>query len=131
MSMLIKLFDSCGTGVWSVELAREFPNSTFVGTDVTNIFATSAMTAPTNCAFFEANVLNGLQFEDNSFDFVFQRAQTSCFNMESWPGILKELMRVTKPGGYIELREYPCSLGVNLLIKSITTLGLPLKTLIY
>ncbi|RUS17424.1 S-adenosyl-L-methionine-dependent methyltransferase [Endogone sp. FLAS-F59071] len=103
----IKVLDvGCGTGVWSFELATEFPNSIFIGTDITNVFLATAAKSPPNLKFLEADTLAGLPFEDNTFDYVFQRLQVGSFSMNAWPGVLRELLRVAKPGSYIELCEY-------------------------
>ncbi|RUS29989.1 hypothetical protein BC938DRAFT_479985 [Jimgerdemannia flammicorona] len=87
------------------ELAKEFPNSTFTGSDITNVFADFMANAPPNCTFLEADTAKGLPFDDNTFDFVFERANMTCFSNAVWPAVLRELIRVTKPGGYIELVE--------------------------
>jgi len=102
----IKVIDvGCGTGVWSFELATKFPNSTFMGTDITNVFVSLADKSPPNLTFLEADTRLGLPFDDNTFDYVFQRFQSACFSVKEWPGVLRELLRVAKPGGYIELLE--------------------------
>lgn len=103
----IKVLDAgCGTGIWSVEMAREYPNSNFVGADLLDVFKVSAEIAPPNVQFQIANTLE-LPFEDNSFDYVFQRLQTACFRVNEWPIAIKELVRVTKPGGWVELGKLP------------------------
>ncbi|RUS16443.1 S-adenosyl-L-methionine-dependent methyltransferase [Endogone sp. FLAS-F59071] len=101
----IKVLDAgCGTGIWSIEMAREYPNSEFVGADLLDVFKASTAVAPPNVRFQIANTLE-LPFEDNSFDYVFQRLQTVCFRESDWPIVIKELVRVTKPGGWVELIE--------------------------
>ncbi|RUS16538.1 hypothetical protein BC937DRAFT_91096 [Endogone sp. FLAS-F59071] len=87
------------------ELATEFPNSTFIGTDITNVFLATAAKSPPNLEFLEADTLAGLPFEDNTFDYVFQRLQSGNFSVNAWPGVLRELLRVAKPGSYIELLD--------------------------
>jgi len=102
----IKVIDvGCGTGVWSFELATKFPNSTFMGTDITNVFVSLADKSPPNLTFLEADTRLGLPFDDNTFDYVFQRFQAGCFSTKEWPVVLRELLRVAKPGGYIELLD--------------------------
>ncbi|KAI8346741.1 hypothetical protein BD560DRAFT_338656 [Blakeslea trispora] len=68
-----------------------------------------------NLDFYEANVLNAeLPFEDNQFDFVQLRLVTACFTLSDWQKAMKEAIRVTKPGGYIQLLEidhYTYNLG--------------------
>jgi hypothetical protein len=59
-----------------------------------------------NLDFYQANVVNAkLPFEDNHFDFVKQRLVTASFTVSDWKHVMSELVRVTKPGGYIELLE--------------------------
>lgn len=59
-----------------------------------------------NLDFYQTNVVNTkLPFEDNHFDFVKQRLVTASFTVSDWKHVISELVRVTKPGGYIELLE--------------------------
>ncbi|RUS17716.1 S-adenosyl-L-methionine-dependent methyltransferase [Endogone sp. FLAS-F59071] len=99
---------SCGVGQWSLEMATEFPNSSFVGTDID----ASALPKPRNSAmlppnvtFQVANTCGKLPFPNNSFDYVFQRYMTLELTTKQWQKAIKELVRVTKPGGWIELVE--------------------------
>ncbi|RUS19808.1 S-adenosyl-L-methionine-dependent methyltransferase [Endogone sp. FLAS-F59071] len=112
----IRVLDvGCGAGIWSVDMARDFPNSTFVGTDIVSKFTTSH---PPNCRFVVANTLEGLPFEDNYFHYVFQRKMAVAFSIEDWAKAIRELIRVTKPGGYIELGKDHLSKGEMLLTRS-------------
>ncbi|KAJ3285771.1 hypothetical protein HDU79_007083 [Rhizoclosmatium sp. JEL0117] len=52
-----------------------------------------------------ADVVKGLPYEDNTFDYVHQRILISGIKVDEWPGVVAELVRVTKPGGWIELVE--------------------------
>ncbi|CAJ0909747.1 1274_t:CDS:2 [Entrophospora sp. SA101] len=96
----------CGTGIWIFELAKMYPNSTFIGVDITISFTPNNYQKPSNAAFLESNLLEGLPFPDNTFDYIHQRHMITAFTELQWPGILKELARVLKPGGYLELCEY-------------------------
>lgn len=59
-----------------------------------------------NLDFYQVNVIDAkLPFEDNQFDFVMQRLVTASFTVSDWKNVLAELVRVTKPGGYIQLLE--------------------------
>lgn len=100
----IKVLDvGCGTGAWVLEMAADYPRSTFVGIDVADTFPTSNV--PANCKFFKANVLKTLPFDEGEFDYVFQRFLFPAFTPEDWAIAVKEIVRVTKPGGWIELFE--------------------------
>jgi ubiquinone/menaquinone biosynthesis C-methylase UbiE len=79
------------------------PNAEITGIDLSPIFPTSIK--PRNCSFEQCNIIDGLPFPDNHFDFVFQRFLVAGLTPENWSFILKELKRVTKSGGWIELVE--------------------------
>jgi ubiquinone/menaquinone biosynthesis C-methylase UbiE len=67
-----KILDvGCGPGTWSMEIAGEYPKSTVIGIDMTPLFPREIK--PSNCAFYQCNLLNKLPFEDSSFDYVFMR----------------------------------------------------------
>ncbi|KAI9249351.1 hypothetical protein EDC94DRAFT_637222 [Helicostylum pulchrum] len=93
----------CGPGSWSMEIAGEYPKSTVIGIDITPIYPKEIK--PTNCAFYQCNVLNTLPFEDNTFDYIFMRFMSQGVESEKWPFILSELVRVLKPNGWIEWVE--------------------------
>ncbi|KAI9331117.1 S-adenosyl-L-methionine-dependent methyltransferase [Zopfochytrium polystomum] len=92
----------CGPGSWSLEMARAFPNAEFVGLDVTPY---ERPNAPSNASFLVQNVTNGIEYPDNTFDLCFQRYLVIGYKADQWKGVLDELIRVTKPGGYIQLVE--------------------------
>jgi hypothetical protein len=59
-----------------------------------------------NLEFYQVNVIDAkLPFKDNSFGFVKQRLATASFTIANWKCVISELVRVTKPGGYIQLLE--------------------------
>jgi len=92
----------CGTGRWAMELAQQFPKATVTGVD---LVATEQAQPPENYTFVKGNVLEGLPFEDNRFDFVHQRLLVAALPRERWPFVIGELARVTRPGGWVELAE--------------------------
>ncbi|HEY4385440.1 MAG TPA: class I SAM-dependent methyltransferase, partial [Ktedonobacteraceae bacterium] len=51
------------------------------------------------------DVLNGLPFPDRQFDYVHQRLLVAALPATHWPTVIHELVRVTRPGGWIELLE--------------------------
>src|SRR2546429_5693288 len=59
----------CGTGQWAYDLCAEFADSRVVGLDL----ATAKPGAPPHFAMVRGNLLDGLPFRDDSFDFVHQR----------------------------------------------------------
>ncbi|CAI2178433.1 16375_t:CDS:2 [Funneliformis geosporum] len=102
----------CGAGHWVIENAKDYPNSTFVGLDMSPIFPTE--NKPRNAGFIECNVLEGLPFPSNTFDFVHQKFLYAAFSEKQWLQVIKEIARVLKPSGYAEFMEvepYPLNAG--------------------
>ena len=92
-----------GTGRWGVEMAQAFPRSHVLGVDLERATASSPVAA--NYTFCPGNVLNRLPFEDGTFDFVHQRLLVAAIPALRWPDVIRELKRVTRPGGWVELLE--------------------------
>jgi SAM-dependent methyltransferase len=91
----------CGTGRWAYELSAEFPDARVVGLDL----VPSKRPWPAGYCFVRANLLQGLPFADDRFDFVHQRALAVGVPVRSWQIVVKDLVRVARPGGWIELVE--------------------------
>lgn len=58
-----------------------------------------------NFTFNIGNVLEGLPYPDNTFDFVHMRLFVFGLREIEWPKAIKEVLRVTKPGGFIQFIE--------------------------
>ncbi|KAL1920833.1 uncharacterized protein VTP21DRAFT_11468 [Calcarisporiella thermophila] len=93
----------CGPGTWTMDMATDFPKSHFIGIDVSPVFPHQIV--PGNCRFQLANLIKGLPFADETFDYVFQRCVHFGLVKSEWPGVIQELLRVLKPGGYLEIVE--------------------------
>lgn len=98
-----------GTGRWAYEMASLFPGANVVGSDI-NAPAEETQpqgpnARPDNYAFVPGNILEGLPFADGSFDFVHMRLLLFAIPEARWPDVTRELLRVTRPGGWVELVE--------------------------
>ncbi|KAI9331048.1 S-adenosyl-L-methionine-dependent methyltransferase, partial [Obelidium mucronatum] len=94
----------CANGAWMDSLfTAGNVNCEYHGVDV----AEDAFEFGTVCGakIVVGNVLEGLPYEDNTFDYVHQRMLVLGIPKEKWPQVFRELIRVTKPGGWIELLE--------------------------
>ncbi|CAG8583807.1 1855_t:CDS:2, partial [Diversispora eburnea] len=59
-----------------------------------------------NAKFLQANILDGLPFLDDTFDFVNMRLLITAFTITEWEQkVIPELIRVTRGGGWIEFME--------------------------
>jgi ubiquinone/menaquinone biosynthesis C-methylase UbiE len=102
-----------GTGRWAMEMAQLFPNANVVSTDLVPpksnegvpSLGSGAERIPENYAFVQGNVFEGLPFADSSFDFVHVRLLLFAISKEKWPAVAREVLRVTRYGGWVESVE--------------------------
>lgn len=117
-----------GTGRWAYEMAQHFPRAKVVGVDVTPPPADApappgaADVRPANYSFVAANVLEGLPFPEASFDFVHMRLLYSAIPHDRWPFAIGELVRVTRPGGWIESVESAVALQPGPVLAHLSTM---------
>jgi len=100
----------CGTGRWAVEMAAEFPGALVVGLDLvqpSNLTPMLAAMGPLarNVSFVEADLRERLPFPDATFDFAHMRLMFDDLPTEHHLLALREIVRVTRPGGWIECVE--------------------------
>jgi SAM-dependent methyltransferase len=93
----------CGTGQWAYDLCAEFPAALVVGFDL----QPSKRPWPSAYRCVRGNLLQGLPFANDRFDFVHQRALISGVPVSAWPSVCGDLVRVVRPGGWVEQVECP------------------------
>jgi SAM-dependent methyltransferase len=91
-----------GTGQWAYDLCEQFPQALVVGLDVV---PSKVERRPANYRYVKANVLHGLPFADDSFDYTHQRLMVTALPLTTWPRVIEDIVRVTRPGGWVELVE--------------------------
>lgn len=97
---------ACGTGRWMLDVAQDFPSASITGIDLAPPDpATSKISFPGSCQFLQGNIIKGLPFNDQSFDFVHQRFLVLALPLQHWEADIRELVRVTRSGGWLELVE--------------------------
>ena len=84
-------------------MAKQYPKSTFQGFDLFDTFPVK--NKPENCSYMVHDITKPLPYPDNHFDFVYQRLMIAGIRETEWPMVIENVMRVVKPGGYIELME--------------------------
>src|SRR5256885_2028280 len=60
----------CGPGTFICEMAADYPKSYYVGVDLISAYPS---TRPHNVNFIQCDLLKGLPFKENTFDFVYVR----------------------------------------------------------
>lgn len=101
---------ACGPGGWVLDVAHQYPKIAVTGVDISNIMVRYARAQAwsqglENALFEVVDILKPLPFPDNSFDLVNGRLLTALMPTTSWPVLLSECARVTRPGGIIRLTE--------------------------
>ncbi|CAG8445693.1 16002_t:CDS:2 [Funneliformis mosseae] len=76
-----------------LDMAQKHPNCHFTGFDV--YFPPDIDIKGENVKFTLGNILNGLPYEDNSFDLVFMRSMKGCFTNKDYNSCLQEMIRVS------------------------------------
>ncbi|KAJ3093230.1 hypothetical protein HK100_006748, partial [Physocladia obscura] len=92
-------------GWWLDSLLKSYPTAKYFGTDVSPEVVLSASKFLPTIDFSTGNVADGLPYEDNTFDYVHQRFLVLGLAKDKFHLAIRELMRVAKPGGWIELVE--------------------------
>ncbi|KAI9486500.1 MAG: S-adenosyl-L-methionine-dependent methyltransferase [Benjaminiella poitrasii] len=106
----------CGAGTWCLEMAAMFPNTKVIGIDFKEATSSNLKYALPNLDFKYVVIhdrLTGLEtLEENSVDFVMLR-DVWIVNapVSKWEHVLKEVYRILKPGGWIELQEHSLVIG--------------------
>ncbi|KAG1043129.1 hypothetical protein G6F43_011733 [Rhizopus delemar] len=91
----------CGSGIW--DMINDYPNCTYHGCDIADV--TNKVLAIKQFTYKHGNVVKGLPYADSMFDFVHMRFFVYALRKEEWPIAIKELIRVVKPGGMLQLTE--------------------------
>lgn len=99
---------ACGPGGWALEMAQAYPAMQITGIDISQGMlgyarAQAQASRLDNVRFQVANVTRPLDFPDDTFDLVNMRHLEMVILRTSWPALLKEMVRVTKPGGTVRI----------------------------
>ncbi|CAG8614526.1 11534_t:CDS:2 [Gigaspora rosea] len=103
----------CDVGTWLFELSADYPGCTYIGTYTSPYSSLATVGKPFDVEFIEGDPVHGLPFEDNTFDFVSMKNRSIEYNDSEWGKIIFELVRVLKPGGWLELSDYDYSWGTR------------------
>jgi ubiquinone/menaquinone biosynthesis C-methylase UbiE len=113
----------CGPGTITAGFATRLKDGSVTGIDIgpeviSHDKTTYSTGANPNLTFEVGNVLNGLRFDDNSFDVIF--TNQTMIHLPDPIKAIKEMHRILKPGGLLAMREsdrqdwYPESEGLLL-----------------
>jgi SAM-dependent methyltransferase len=100
-----------GPGGWALNVAWEYPDTEVTGIDISEMMVnyahahTVARRLP-NVHFKVMDAFKPLAFPDASFDLVNSRALVGLMTPQTWPNLIREMVRVCRPGGTIRLTEF-------------------------
>ncbi len=109
---------ACGPGGWALEVAFAYPEIEVMGIDISQAMIEYArMRARTqqlsNAGFLVMNALAPLDFPDDAFDLVNARFLVGFMPPTTWPKLVHECLRITRPGGAIQITEVNNILGMS------------------
>src|SRR6266487_4085960 len=111
VSPLQRVLDvASGKGEWATSVGQISPHVEIIGIErdarqVEHAREQARERGIANVAFTVMDPFQRLDFADNSFDLVNVRYIVGLIPAEAWPGVLREFVRVTRPGGVIQLTE--------------------------
>lgn len=127
LSTIQRVLDiGCGPGDWVQEVAFAYPEKDAVGIDISNqaidyANAQARVRELANAEFFVMDATKPLDFPDRSFDLINART-IGFFPTGVWPELMKECMRVLRPGGIIRLTESEWSFSNSPALEAITAI---------
>jgi SAM-dependent methyltransferase len=115
-SMHTMLDLACGPGSWALEVAYCYPRLQVTGVDVSrsmiDFARIRARTQGLDNAHFQVmDITQPLDVDDETFDLVNGRLLVGVLSREAWLPLLRECLRVLRPGGILRLTE--CELSVT------------------
>ena len=117
LSHVSRILDiGCGPGGWVLDVAFEYPQKEVVGIDICQQMieyarAHAQAQGLNNASFQVMNALEKLAFPDASFDVVNARFINPFMLKESWPALMKEVLRILRPGGTLLLTDTEWSIS--------------------
>jgi ubiquinone/menaquinone biosynthesis C-methylase UbiE len=109
-STIHRILDAaCGPGGWAIEVAFAYPEIEVVGFDISQVMidyanARAQVQGLDNAEFLVMDIQKPLDFPDESFDLVNARF-INFLPTATWPKLMQEFKRITRPGGVIRLTE--------------------------
>ncbi|GAC1568808.1 MAG: hypothetical protein NVS3B14_19550 [Ktedonobacteraceae bacterium] len=100
----------CGPGGWVLDIAQKYAKKRVVGIDISRLMVQYARAQAfaqrlNNAEFIVMSALEPMPFDDNSFDLVNARFIVGFVARNAWLPLLKECLRILRPGGGIRLTE--------------------------
>ncbi len=101
---------ACGPGEWASSVASAHPEMQVTGIDISQIMIEYANAQAqeghlNNTTFRVMSAKEPLDFPDGTFDLVNARFLVAFMDPSTWPKLVQECVRITRPGGTLVLTE--------------------------
>ncbi len=101
---------ACGPGGWVLDLASAYPTIQVTGVDLSRTMLDFARSFAVerglnNAHFRQQNLLEPFNFSSASFDLVNARYLFGILTPPDWSKVIRELVRLVRPGGIVRLTE--------------------------
>jgi ubiquinone/menaquinone biosynthesis C-methylase UbiE len=101
----------CGPGNWCIDVSQRYPDAQVWGVDSHQILVDLARKHRTrgrsqHLQFRVADYTRVLPFANETFDIIHLQNGTSFFPLDQWSSIMAEMVRVLKPGGWLNLVDF-------------------------
>lgn len=90
----------CGTGIWAIGFATQYPETHVTGVDITMPHPKSA---PANCHFEVGDAEGDWSFASGPLDLIYGRMLVN--SIRNWPTFLRTCLQHLKPGGWCEFSD--------------------------
>lgn len=96
-----------GTGIWPIDLSQDYPEASILGNDLSAI---QPNWVPPNVRFYVDDLESAWAYpEAEHFDYIHGRALIG--SITHWKQLFSEAFNNLKPGGILEVQEYPCTVN--------------------
>ncbi|KAI1866245.1 uncharacterized protein JN550_007633 [Neoarthrinium moseri] len=89
-----------GTGIWAIEFAQKYPESSIIGNDISMI---QPENKPANCTFVQEDVEEPWLYPPGYFDYIHMRLMHSCLDHPRT--VIQYAFESLAPGGWIEFHD--------------------------
>ncbi|KAI1347097.1 S-adenosyl-L-methionine-dependent methyltransferase [Xylaria sp. FL0043] len=93
----------CGTGIWAIDFADQYPHTEVIGVDIS---PSQPQWIPPNLKFEIDDITQPWTYARNSFDYIHMRWLIGA--IPDWYAVFREVFQTLRPGGIFESKESSC-----------------------